>query len=72
MSIEIEKGIPVPPPMNGKTGLRAILADMDVGDSFLWPKVKRGGLFTYFRLEPGKRFISRAINEESVRVWRTE
>lgn len=70
MTVEIEKGIPVPSPAGGKHGLRAILADMEVGDSFLWPKVKRSGLFSYFRLEFEKKFISRAVDEENVRVWR--
>lgn len=70
MEIKIEKGIAIPPPAGGKTGLRAILCELEVGDSFLWPKEKRTGLFTYFRLEQGKKFTSRVVSEKEVRVWR--
>lgn len=72
MSIVIEKGIPIPPPAGGKTGLRAILGGMEVGDSFLLPKEKRAGLFTYFRMEQDKKFTSRTVSETEVRVWRVK
>jgi hypothetical protein len=72
MSVVIEKGVPIPPPAGGKTGLRAILEKLEVGDSFLWPKEKRTGLFNYFRMEQGKKFTSRTVSESEVRVWRVK
>lgn len=72
MSIELEKGIPVPEKAYAKSGLLQTLKVMEIGDSFVWPKAKRGGLPTYFRQIHNAKFTSRTIDNDSVRVWRTE
>jgi hypothetical protein len=72
MELKIEKNVPIsdkykPTP---RGALILTLGAMDVGDSFLWPKVKRNHLSAYYVRFPGKKFASRSVDEENVRVWR--
>jgi hypothetical protein len=69
--IEIEKGVPIPPPKGG--AVKYPFADMEIGDSFaapgvpdrtLRPQVSKAN--TRF---PGRRFVCRAIGG-LLRVWR--
>lgn len=72
MDIKIEQGVPIPARNRKGGGLTATLKQMIVGDSFLWPKAKRGYLTTYFQKVPEAKFTSRTVDEENVRVWRVE
>lgn len=70
---KIEKGIPLPGE-KGSTAATAAqtLRNMEVGDSFLYPKEKRANLFTTAYRLAGIKIATRSVDDKSVRVWRTE
>lgn len=77
MTIQIDKGIPVPP-ANMRRKFKYPWRDMDVGDSFFVPEelaasASRSGRF--YGLRHGKKFSRGAVTEggvKGVRVWRIE
>jgi hypothetical protein len=76
MSIEIEKGIPIPPGGGRRhTGLMASMKKMAIGDSFLYPAPRlssiTGTASSIRRMRPGFKVQTRKLTEENVRVWRT-
>lgn len=70
MELQIEKNVPLPAQRQKGSALVAALRAMTVGDSFLWPKVKRNHLSAYYIRFPEMKFSSRSVDEERVRVWR--
>jgi hypothetical protein len=70
--LKIDKGTPVPSQVLARNGLTALLRGMDVGDSFLYPKVKRTNLHPLFQRIAGSKFATRSADETNVRVWRIE
>jgi hypothetical protein len=68
--LQIDKGVPMPEKRAKGTGLIAVLAAMETGDSFTFPKEKRNQLSAYFCRFPTRKYSSRSINEKQVRVWR--
>jgi hypothetical protein len=66
--LKIDNGVPIP--KDRMRGISDVIKRLKVGDSFLFPAVKRSGLYSI-----GKRFnITLAIrlvdDETMVRVWR--
>lgn len=72
MSIQIEKGIPIGKHGNERGGVLSTLRAMEIGDSFLLPKDKRNGLFATANRVKGRKFVTRTVDESSVRVWRVQ
>ena len=68
MEIVIEKGVPYH--CSAQTGFAASLLKMEVGESFLFPTRKRSQLSGPFRKLAPKKFSTRTVDEENVRVWR--
>ena len=71
--LRIEKGVPLPPSRNDRSGTPWPFGEMEVGDSFF------GAHITFARLHVGarrfapKRFTTRRVTESGVsgiRVWR--
>jgi hypothetical protein len=76
-ALQIEHGIPIPPPRSGRTvRWRYPLARMAVGDSFFVPGGCSGSVIgaviRFVRAYPGtRRFVTRQY-PDGVRVWRVE
>jgi hypothetical protein len=70
--IKIEKNVPLPAPKHKTSAFIQTLRDMDVGDSFVYPKAKRANLGGYFCRFPDRKFCSRSIDETQIRIWRLE
>lgn len=69
MNLKIEKNIPIPPRRG--SGIAAILREMQVGDSVLFPRGDgRNARSTFGRFEP-KKFCTRSV-DGGIRVWRIE
>jgi hypothetical protein len=72
MNIKIEKGIPVPPMMGKDSGeITRILKSMKVGDSIVIPlnlRIRTYGSARYHKI----KIVTRTINRDTARVWRTE
>lgn len=67
IEIKIESGIPFSTARG--TGLCAALRRMKVGDSFVYPKRKRGSFGSY-QGRLGMKFKSATISDTEVRIWR--
>ena len=68
--MEIEKGIPIPPPFRGN--LNAILRQMEPGDSVLSPlnhDSTRSALSQVGK-QMGWKFTCKKIAQDGIRVWR--
>lgn len=66
--MEIEKGIPIPFSVTFKT----ILAQLEVGDSVLSPQshdATRSSIYRYGK-ELGRKFTTRKVARDGIRVWR--
>jgi hypothetical protein len=68
--LQIEKNVPMPAKRGKGGGLIAVLSAMEIGDSFVYPKVKRNSLSAYFCRFPERKYSSRSIDVTNVRVWR--
>jgi len=71
-SLKIDKGVPLP--SRGKAGasLSAALRQLQIGDSFVWEKVKaRDGSAFQAATRIGIRIATRSVSEAEVRIWRT-
>ena len=65
--IKVDKGIP----FQGKYGsFMSTIRSMEIGDSFLWPRDKRHGIANRISTLKGKKFSSRTVDAEHIRVWR--
>lgn len=62
--VVIEKGIPVPPPFHN--GLLRVVASLEVGESFVWPKEPS---FHRKGFAP-RKFSTKRIGPKQFRVWR--
>ena len=67
--VSIDTSVPIPE--------RAIypLAQLEVGDSFLFPADKRGSVQTRaskVKRDTGREFVVRKINKDECRIWRTK
>ena len=72
MTIEIEKGIEIPASRERIAGLGKTLKNMKVGESFLYPLNKRTSVLSVaFRNKP-RKFITRKVGDNHIRVWRVE
>jgi len=69
--IKIERGIPLPEHSPNGYG-KYPFDELKVGESFLMDKMKRAGLSSMWNRHKPKKFISRAVSETEVRVWRIE
>ena len=72
MTIEIEKGIEIPAKHERVAGLGKTLKNMEVGDSFLYPLNKRTSVPGMALKHKPKRFVTRKVDENHIRVWRVE
>lgn len=77
-SYVIEKGVPIPPPMPSRMkgrkngyGVRAILQQMDVGNSVVVDQRHRFSLSNQGD-QVGVKIVSRLLEDGRVRVWVTE
>lgn len=77
-SYVIEKGVPIPPPMPSRMkgrkngyGVRAIIQQMDVGDSVVVDQRHRFSLSNQGD-QVGVKIVSRLLEDGRVRVWVTE
>lgn len=70
--LKIEKGVPIPETQNGKRGLIGTLNQLEVGDSMLYPLAKRTSISSAWLRIPNKKFTSRAVDEQNIRIWRVE
>lgn len=65
----IEKGVPFPGQRRDGSML-ALMRGMEIGDSFVVPRTTAQLVRVYYqRLSPAK-YVSRKVDEQSVRVWR--
>lgn len=70
--IQIDKHVPLPPSNGIGRPVKWPLADMEVGDSFIFPLRSRGNIAAKgLRFKP-KRFTIRKISETEARIWRVE
>lgn len=67
MSIVIEKGIPIPPQRAKDGSLRAEMAKMEIGDSFVYKN--RGHAFMAAK-RFGFKIQTRALPDGTYRIWR--
>lgn len=70
MTIEVEKGVPIPESKQGMP--KYPWKEMEVGDSIFVPWAKSVSSFSahwYAQKSTGKKFIKRAV-DGGVRVWR--
>ena len=70
-ALKIEKGVPIPEGSGRKGVLVSTFEAMKVGDSFLFPTKNRTQLALYAERAKVK-IITRAADEENVRVWRVK
>ena len=72
MAIVIEKGIPIPLTANKRISeLTETLKAMDVGDSFVCSRSARNSLSQRMIILNPKRFVTRSVDKDNMRVWRT-
>lgn len=69
--IKIEKGVELPDKSSGRPP-KYPFAQLEVGDSFLADKKVQTTLGGYRRRHPEKKFVTRKVTEDKVRVWRTQ
>jgi len=84
--MEIEKGVPIPTEGQGACKEKySFIETMEVGDSFLMTEKERNNLYSYFssrrnlysyfssrRTVPHYKFISRTLENGTLRVWLKE
>lgn len=72
---KIEKGIPiingVPRGCNAKLPAYP-LREIEVGDSFILPRTRQNAVVAAAGLIKDKKFITRKVDDETIRVWRIE
>lgn len=71
--LRIEKGVPLPPSRNDRSGTPWPFGEMEVGDSFFVTNVTVARLLVAARRFTPKRFTTRRMTESGVsgiRVWR--
>jgi hypothetical protein len=75
-TITIEAGVPIPEPRQRTNQWAPLFGRMSIGDSFQLPREAFDALshaqYAYRKANPGVRFVVRKLNEEQVRIWRTE
>ena len=73
MTIIIEKDVPIPPLKRRIKGeIRKTLEEMEIGESFLFPLAKRSALGANTKATRPKRFETRVVDADNVRVWRVK
>ena len=72
MTIEIEKGIEIPSSRERVAGLGKTLKNMKVGESFLYPLNKRTSVLGVVLRHRPRKFVTRKVDENHIRVWRVE
>lgn len=70
-AVEIEHGIPIPPPRTAGGGYAQLLARLSPGDSVLLPSRNANGLVAALKKAKRKAAI-RNVDEHSARVWLVE
>jgi hypothetical protein len=74
--MKIEKGVPIPTEGQGACKEKySFIETMEVGDSFLMTEKERNNLYSYFssrRTVPHYKFISRTLENGTLRVWLKE
>ena len=68
--LKIESGIAIPA-HRGRDQYMDAMREMKVGESFLFPLAKRNNIGGYGR-SLGMKFTTRAVDDETCRVWRVE
>lgn len=75
-SLKIEPGVPIPEQARGALfGYYATFQKMEPGDSFACPAPAAKRLVTSARVwgkTTGRKFVTRQIDAETARIWRTE
>lgn len=67
--IKLERGIPIPENSRERGGLTTLMRQMEVGDSFLWPRMRLSNAWvTAKRL--GIKLTSKGESATHTRVWR--
>lgn len=70
-AVEIDRGIPIPPPRTAGGGYAQLLARLSPGDSVLLPSRNANGLVS--AIKKAKRMAAiRKVDEHSARVWLVE
>ena len=81
ITIQIDKGIPVPDSRQGRSGdfnfaVSTALAKMGAGDSFVYSdgskSRSRALIVRYVAQKAGVKVVIRKISESNFRVWRSE
>lgn len=72
MTIEIEKGIEIPASGRHCIGLINVLNNIKVGESFLYPLTKRTSVLGVALKYKPRKFTTRKVDENHIRVWRVE
>lgn len=70
MTINIDKGVPIPTDLRGRPK-KYPWREMDVGDSFVGGVAARS-LTTRMGKSTGQKFTSRKIGENEFRIWRVK
>lgn len=70
-ALKIESGIAMPEGTGQFSKMLKAMREMKVGESFLLPIGKRNGIFRAAK-DAGIKVSSRGVDDEHVRVWRTE
>lgn len=70
MAITIENDIPVPG--SGTSATTNTLRALEVGQSFVVPAGKRSSLGQRIAGCRPRRFVTRSIGNDMIRIWRTE
>lgn len=72
--MKIEKNIPIPPRIYSKgrpkCELRIAMETMEIGDSVVITKIKRQQVGSLAKIMPNRKFTTRAVELDQVRVWR--
>lgn len=65
--LKVEKGVPIPPHIvHPKTGLKAALCAMEIGESLVYPKMPSGTLGKI----KDRKFSTRKLVDGNFRIWR--
>ena len=72
MTIEIEKGIPMPTRSRNSLEIAEAINKLEIADSFICPAKQRGNISYLFANCATRKFVTRKVDENHIRVWRVE
>lgn len=66
--VKIEKNVPMPAPYS-RSGLTGTLREMEIGDSIVIPRIRQTNVSTAANTLR-RKYSTRKIDDQTIRVWR--